>query len=65
MPLNKLITTEQYVQCIKQELVSRGQELKNRTIQSIYFGGGTPSLIPAKEIISIIEYLKKYFLLER
>ena len=59
---DKLPPPEVYTSWVKQEIDQRHRGIKDRNLRSIYFGGGTPSLIPAKEIISIIEYLKKYFL---
>lgn len=36
------------------------KQIKGVTLQSIYFGGGTPSLLNNKQILSIRELLKKY-----
>lgn len=59
---NKLPPPEVYTNWIKQEIDNRHHGIADRNLSSIYFGGGTPSLIPAKEIISIIKYLKKHFI---
>ncbi len=59
---DKLPPPETYTSWIKQEISNRHHGIKDRNLRSIYFGGGTPSLIPPKEIASIIDYLKKYFL---
>ncbi len=58
---DKLPPPEIYVSWIRKEINQRHQGITDRNLRSIYFGGGTPSLIPAKEIISIINHLKKYF----
>ena len=50
-----------YTKWVKQEIDLRHQGLKNKKIKSIYFGGGTPSLISPKHINALIEHLKKYF----
>lgn len=34
---------------------------KNKELISIYFGGGTPSLLPPHAVATIIQYAKKYF----
>lgn len=59
---DKLPPPKVYTNWIKQEIDNRHQGIKDRNLRSIYFGGGTPSLVPAKEIVSIIKHLKKYFL---
>ena len=58
---DKLPPSETYINWVKQEIENRHQDIKDRNLRSIYFGGGTPSLIPAKEITLIIECLKKHF----
>jgi len=61
---DKLPLPEVYTSWVKQEIKFRHQGLKAKNISSIYFGGGTPSIIPAKEIVSLIKYLNKYFLFD-
>ena len=39
---------EAYFACLIKELQSRSKELKNITFDTVYFGGGTPSLLPAE-----------------
>ncbi|MBT8394540.1 MAG: radical SAM family heme chaperone HemW [Bacteroidia bacterium] len=39
---------------LKTELLLRKDELKNQTIESIYFGGGTPSLLDVEDIERLI-----------
>ena len=43
------------VSCLIKELEIRKEELQNETIETIYFGGGTPSLLSIYEIQSIID----------
>mgnify|MGYP002628259063 CR=1 FL=1 len=45
---------EELVFCLIKELEIRKEELQNETIETIYFGGGTPSLLAVEEIQSII-----------
>jgi len=49
------------ISCLQQELVLRKGELKNETIETIYFGGGTPSLLSVEEIQSILNTIKEHY----
>ncbi len=44
------------------ELELRKKEFENRTVETIYFGGGTPSLLSKDELQSIIEAVYKNYL---
>ena len=46
---------DEMLDAIKKEIVLRKNELANRTIRSLYFGGGTPSVLAADEIKSLID----------
>ncbi len=59
---DKLPPPEVYTNWVKQEIDHRHQGIPERNLISIYFGGGTPSLIPARNITSLINHLKNYFL---
>ena len=52
---------EVYVNWLRQEIDNRHSGIGIRNLSSIYFGGGTPSLISEQLINNIIEHLKKYF----
>ncbi len=43
------------VQALARELVLRRDELRGELVETIYFGGGTPSLLLASEIESLLE----------
>ncbi|MBA4239191.1 MAG: coproporphyrinogen III oxidase [Sphingobacteriaceae bacterium] len=49
------------VKSILIELDNRINYLPNKTIETIYFGGGTPSLLSEKEIFQILEKLYKLY----
>lgn len=38
-------------------------ELQGRSLKTIFFGGGTPSLLSPQELSSIVEQIKKYFII--
>jgi len=41
---------DELISCLEKELEIRKDELKDETIETIYFGGGTPSLLSVEEI---------------
>lgn len=46
---------------IKKEIFLRKNELENRTLKSLYFGGGTPSILTVDEIKTLMDEILKYF----
>lgn len=50
---------------MKKEIFLRKDELQNKSLQSLYFGGGTPSVLSADEIKSLIDEVLKYFSFEK
>lgn len=50
---------------MKKEIVLRKNELQNKNLQSLYFGGGTPSILSADEIKSLIDEVLKHFSFEK
>ncbi len=49
---------------ICQEIVLRADELKGESLKSIYFGGGTPSLLTEQELEDILTQIKHLFDIE-
>lgn len=50
---------------MKKEIFLRKDELQNKNLQSLYFGGGTPSILSPDEIKSLIDEVLKYFSFEK
>lgn len=50
-----------YVDALKKEIVARKAYLGDETVKTIYFGGGTPSLLSVKNIEEIINLLNKNY----
>ncbi|RME57812.1 MAG: radical SAM family heme chaperone HemW, partial [Candidatus Dadabacteria bacterium] len=52
-----------YLKALKKEIktYSHSPLFEKRTVATIYFGGGTPSILPAQEIKEIIDVIKKSF----
>lgn len=53
------IPEQQYIDALLADLRSEAQLVQGRTLQSIFFGGGTPSLMSAKGIGQIIAGVKQ------
>jgi len=53
--------TESYFACLYREIEGRGKQLSNKVFDTIYFGGGTPSIVDAKFIVGAIKQIKKFF----
>ena len=52
---------ESYFACLYRELKGRGEQLKDKTFDTVYIGGGTPSIVDAKLIAGTIRQIKKCF----
>ena len=53
--------TESYFACLYREMEGRGKQLKNKTFDTVYIGGGTPSVVDSKFIAGAIRQVKKQF----
>lgn len=52
---------EEMIAALKKEIFLRKDELENKNLKSLYFGGGTPSILKVDELKSIIDEVLKYF----
>lgn len=52
---------EQYVDALEKEMVLRKDEVEGDTIRTIYFGGGTPSLLQPSHLQCILDNIHRYF----
>ena len=50
-----------FLKSLKEEIIQQKDYLKKEEIRTIYFGGGTPSLLKRKEIEDIIQQLNQTF----
>lgn len=57
----KLNFIPSYVDALKKEIALRADEGSSLTFDSIYFGGGTPSLLEISYLHSVIDKLYKYY----
>lgn len=58
---DKLCFAESYMACVYREMSMRREELKNHTFETLYIGGGTPSVIDEKYIAMLVAAAKKNF----
>lgn len=49
-----------YVEVLLREITEKKDLLLERKISSVFIGGGTPSILEAKQILRILEQIKKY-----
>ena len=56
----EILPSEKYIELLKKEISSPEKIFEPQILNTLYFGGGTPSLIPAEQIIDVIQHLKKY-----
>ena len=52
---------EHYVDVLEKEMVLRKDEVKGDTIRTVYFGGGTPSLLHPAQLQRILNNIHQYF----
>jgi putative oxygen-independent coproporphyrinogen III oxidase len=52
---------DELINALAKELELRKDEFKNITVETIYFGGGTPSLLSNEELKFIIDSVYKYY----
>ncbi|TYA69958.1 radical SAM family heme chaperone HemW [Seonamhaeicola marinus] len=52
---------EELIQCLIQEIELRKEELQHKPVETIYFGGGTPSLLTIDELQLLIDVIYTNF----
>lgn len=58
---NEINKTESYFACLYRETKGRGLQLKDKKFDTVYIGGGTPSIVPAKFIAGELKQIKQCF----
>lgn len=56
---SKILPSNEYVLVVQDEIKQTSRYFEQTPLDTLYFGGGTPSLIPSVEIVSIIRSLEK------
>lgn len=52
---------EAYFACLYREIKGRGAQLEGKTFNTVYFGGGTPSIVPPEYIAGAMKQIKNCF----
>lgn len=55
---------EEMLEAMKKELLLRKDELEHKKLRSLYFGGGTPSILSVDEIKMLLDEVLKYYRFE-
>jgi len=53
-----------FVEALLQEIETRSHQWKDPHLRTVYMGGGTPSLLLPGDIENILDFIKRYFILE-
>lgn len=61
---NQLYLIDNYVRAVSLELQIRSGYLNGALVETVYFGGGTPSLLTKNQISTILESISKHFNLD-
>lgn len=54
---SQILPPEKYTEILIQEIRQRARFTPTKNLSTIYFGGGTPSLIPAENIVAVLQEL--------
>lgn len=60
---DKLCYAESYMACVYREMAKRKEQLKDYTFDTLYIGGGTPSVVDESYIAMLVAAAKKNFTL--
>lgn len=56
---SKILPSEDYVDLVIEEISQTRRYQPSQPLDTLYFGGGTPSLLPASQIVALIDALEK------
>ena len=54
-------TVEAYVAALTRDLVARAEEARGYTVDTVYFGGGTPTCLAGETLASLLEGIKTHY----
>lgn len=62
---NRMDVAEAYMACLYKEIELRGKQLEKTTFDTVYFGGGTPSVVDPNYIYGAMKQIVKCFKLSK
>ena len=60
----RLEQRDAYVEAVAKEVVQRNKYLPSQNVHTVYFGGGTPSMLSVEQIGRILGELRKYYVFD-
>ena len=54
-----------FLAALQTEIETRAKELEFETVETIYFGGGTPSILAVTEVEAILNQIRRFYTLEK
>lgn len=54
-------TRQEYVEALCREIVQRAVQFKNKKVDTVFFGGGTPSILSAEQITKVMSIVRAEF----
>lgn len=58
-------TVERYVEALCKDVARRGAECRDYTVDTVYFGGGTPTVLSAERLLRILETVAKQYRIDK
>ena len=58
---DRVMPSAEYISLLKREISNKQSFFQETQVETIYFGGGTPSAIPSEELIQVIQEIKACF----
>lgn len=55
---------DDYIKALKKEMQQYGEIIKGHSVATVFFGGGTPSILTGEQMAEIMETLRRYYTLE-
>ena len=58
-------TVESYGTALAREIAEYGEQMKDYTVSTVYFGGGTPTCLPPERLASLLHHVTKHFSIDK
>lgn len=58
-------TRHRYAEALLCEMQARAEDFRGRTVDSVFFGGGTPTLLSSEELCALLDGIRRHFTLDK